>query len=100
MRSRCWGSGGADLSRYGLPVDSTRKTNRSGLCATAITAGARLPLGLVVTLQNSSFRTQFFFLEAPWVHSVSALRNHGLPWLVWLLLSALRLLPGPIFDRH
>jgi len=64
MRSRCRGaSGPADLSWYGGPLDSTWKTKHSRLCATAITAAARLPPCFVVMRQNFSFRKQFLQLR-------------------------------------
>src|SRR5260370_38542427 len=65
-------------------------------CATAIRAGAFCPPDLLTTRQNLSCREQFFVAAAAQAHSVNALRNHGLPPVVCLLLflPALRLLPG------
>src|SRR5216684_6961412 len=65
-------------------------------CATAMRAGAFCPPDLLVTRQNLSCREQCLVAAAAQAHSVSALRSHGLPPVVWLLLflPALRLLPG------
>src|SRR5215471_12982491 len=66
------------------------------LCDTATNAMFRLPLDLVVMRQNFSFRKQPFLRDAAQAHSLSAVRNQGLPPVVWLLrlFPALRLFPG------
>src|SRR5512136_261890 len=66
------------------------------VCATATRAGGFLPPERAVMRQNLSLRKQFFLAAAAQAHSVRALRNHGLPPVVWLLrfFPAVRLLPG------
>src|SRR5262249_11461485 len=65
-------------------------------CATATTAGGFFPPDLVTIRQNFSFRKHVLIFAAAQAHSVSALRSHGSPPVVWLLLflPALRLFPG------
>src|SRR6267143_3675585 len=59
-------------------------------------ARAFFPPDLLVMRQNFSLRKQFFLDAAAQAHSVKALRSHGFPPVVRLLLflPALRLLPG------
>ena len=66
------------------------------MCATAITAGAFFPPDLLAIRQNFSLIKQFFLAAAAQAHSVSAVRSHGFPPVVRLLLflPALRLFPG------